>query len=192
MLLGKASTRTALQIAFMAVVLVSTLYCRNNQASNTDQSYQSVAADTTAKGKDKQFVYKAAEINLEEIKMGQLAQQKAVMPDVKNLGKMLEQDHTKLWNELTELAREKSITIPTSLDEDAKNDYEKLADKSGVDFDKNFSDMMVKGHKEAIAMFEKESVHANDADIQSWATTTLPVLQKHLQQAITCSENCKK
>jgi hypothetical protein len=36
--------------------------------------------------------------------------------------------------------------------------------------------MMVSGHKDAIATFEKASTDCNETDIKNWATATLPEL----------------
>src|SRR5438105_3343278 len=83
---------------------------------------------------DAQFLKDAAEINLEEIQLGQLAQKNAVRDDVKELGKMMEEEHTKLFSELKELASKKAMTIPNAINEDGKDAYEKLDDKKESEF----------------------------------------------------------
>jgi putative membrane protein len=105
---------------------------------------------------------------------------------------MMEEDHTNAEKDLTTLALKKSITIPTTLDSNAQTDYKKLDNLSGNDFDRQYSDMMVDGHKAAITLFEKESADANDTDIKQMAAATLPTLQKHLDHAITCQKECGK
>ena len=62
-----------------------------------------------------------------------------------------------------------------------KHDTAKLAKLSGAEFDKAYIDMMVKDHKKDVAEFEKESKGAKDSDLKSWASTTLPTLQDHLE-----------
>lgn len=148
--------------------------------------------DDTKREKDAQFLVNAAEINLEEIALGQLAQNTSMMTDVKELGKMMESAHSKSLNDLKALAKKKIITIPTSATDDAKDAYEKLSSKSGSDFDNKYCDMMVKGHKDAISVFEKASTESNDAEIKDWAASMLPELRKHLDHAITCQKKCEK
>jgi putative membrane protein len=114
------------------------------------------------------------------------------MPDVKDLGKMMEEDHTKAESDLTALALKESITIPTTLDSNAQNDYKKLSNLSASDFDKQYSDMMVSGHKGAIALFENEVANANDTAIRQMAVATLPILHKHLDHAVVCQKECNK
>lgn len=182
-----------LSAVFIVVTLIETTSCNNMQKSGgTIGNGDSTKTDTVHHGNDAPFLIKAAEINLEEIRLGQLAQQKGTQTDIKELGKMMEDDHTKAFNDLTALALKKSIPLRTSLDSNAKNDYEKLNNAAGSDFDKQYCDMMVSGHKDAIALFEKESTDATDADVRQMAIATLPTLHKHLDHATMCQQKLGK
>ncbi len=129
---------------------------------------------------------------MEEIQLGQLAQQKGTMEDVKNLAKMLTDEHNKAMADLTALAGRKSIAIPTATTDKVKNAYDKLNEKApGNDFDKEYCDMMVKGHNDAIDAFEKAASNAYDADIKAWASSMWPGLRAHLDQAKACEEKLK-
>lgn len=147
--------------------------------------------DTRRQEKDADFLVKAAEINLKEIQLGQLARQRGGSDYVRELGRMMEQAHSQSQNDLIVLAQRKAITIPTSLTEDGRDAYEKLGKQSAEDFDLEYADMMVKGHKDAIDKFEKASLDAGDADIRTWASNTLPELRTHLQHSEQCQERCK-
>ncbi len=138
---------------------------------------------------DAQFLVNAAEINLEEIQLGQLAQQKGGTAQVKELGKMMEDAHTKSFNDLTALAQSKMITIPTSSTDNAQDAYQKLNEKSGNDFDKAYIDMMVSEHKDVIETFEDASTDSNDSDIKNWATVSLPDLRTHLNHSVDLQNN---
>ena len=141
---------------------------------------------------DADFLVSAAEINLEEIQLGQLAQTNSSMPDVIELGKMMEEEHTKALEDLKILADKKQITIPTTITTDGMDAYDKLKDKVGVDFDKAYCDMMVNGHEDAIREFEKGSTDSEDSDIKSWASTTLVSLRNHLDHSVACQDKCAK
>ena len=179
----------------IAAAFLLAVSCNNPQKSASASMADNPKTDSTTSASnstDGQFLSKAAMINMEEIQLGHLAGQNGTMNDVKELGKMMEEDHTKSQSDLVALARKKSITIPSTLDSNAQNDYKKLSAETGMGFDKDFCDMMVSGHKEAIALFEKESTQANDSDIRQWAVSVLPTLHKHLDDAMTCQEKCKK
>ncbi|MCA1758790.1 MAG: DUF4142 domain-containing protein, partial [Bacteroidales bacterium] len=130
--------------------------------------------DNNKKENDAQFLVNAAEINLEQIQLGQLAQQNGGTAEVKELGKMMEDAHTKSLNELKALAKSKMITIPTSSTNDAQDAYKDLNEKSGNDFDKAYADMMVSEHEDTIETFEDASEDSNDNEIKNWARASLP------------------
>jgi putative membrane protein len=141
---------------------------------------------------DAKFLMEAAEIQLEKISLGQLAQQKGSSTHVKALGKMMEEGHTKNFAELKVLAQSKSVSIPHSITEDSRETYEELDEKTGNDFGKAYSDMMVDHHEDAIELFEKTSRESEDSEIRNWATNKLPGLKTHLKHAEACKKECDK
>lgn len=170
--------------------------CGNSsQPENTKdaaEEHNDAKFDNNKTENDAQFLVDAAEINLMEIQLGNLASEKGMMSEVKDMGKMIADDHSKSLDELNGLATKKSVTIPTTLTDEGQSAYKKLNDKTGKDFDKDYCDMIVSEHKGAIERFEKAADKSTDTDIKNWATATLPALRKHLDQAITCQDNCKK
>jgi len=142
--------------------------------------------------KDAQFLVDAAEINLEEISLGQLAHAKSSDKNVQELGKMMETDHTKTLSDLKALADKKSIAIPSSNTEKGQKKYNEMNEKTGKDFDKAYCEAMVKGHKDAIDKFEKAAMDCKDADIKAWAASVLPALHTHLEHATACEDKVKK
>lgn len=166
-------------VVLTCVTFLLSSFCTQNYIGRTSE-------------KDAQFLVHATEINFEEIKLGQLAQSKSMMEDVKELGKMVEEVHSKSQKELTALARKKDVTIPLMSTYGAKESYRNLESRSGTNFDKAYCKMMVDGHKEAIELFEKAAKESDDKDIKKWAEDTLPTLRKHLSSSVTCQEKCEK
>lgn len=139
--------------------------------------------ENDAKEDDSQYLVDAAETDLKEIEIGKLAQQKGTDAEVKAFGKILVDDHTKSWNELKALAEQKQITLPAAITEEGQDDYNKLNEQSGHDFDKKFADMMVDGHKKALDKAQKASEKANDADIRAWGVAKITSLNAHRDHA---------
>lgn len=193
---------TLLQSAFMAATLFGASSCADNQSApkqekqedtkKVAEEHNEAKFDTRASEKDAQFLVNAAEINMEEIKLGELAQQKSTMADTKTMGKMMVDDHTKALGELTALAKKKSVTLPAAATNKGEDAYKKLNDTKANKFDKEYADMMVSGHKDAISAFEKASTDATDADIKQWATGMLPGLRTHLDHAMMCQKKSEK
>jgi putative membrane protein len=188
--------KTALLKATVITGILVVTSCSNSQENKDNkevaEEHNEAKFGNTDKEEDAKFLVKAAEINLEEILLGKLAQQNSTVTDVSELGKMMEVEHAKCLSDLTALANKKSISIPTSAGENAQDAYKKLIGKSGKDFNTSYCDMMVNGHKDAIVLFEKESAQTNDADIKEWVTATLTDLHRHLDHAIACQNECKK
>ena len=145
-----------------------------------------------SKEDDSEFLVDQAEVNLAEIEIGKLAQTKGTNPEVKKFGKMLVDDHTKAASEVNALAQAKNFTLPTSLTEDGQEEYKKLNEKSGADFDKKFADMMIDRHEKAINKLEKASKDAKDADVRTWASNNIAGLTAHLEHANMLKQNLDK
>ena len=180
---------------FIVPFSVLVFSCDNNQkpADTKDlaQEENKEKFETMDQERDAKFLVKVAEINLEEIELGKLAQESATQKEVKDLGKMMETAHQKAQGELSVLAGKKNISIPASTTDKGKEAYKKLTAKSGKDFDKEYSDMMVKGHKDAIDLFEKAK-SSNDPDISAFAMKMLPELNMHLEHSQKAKEMCEK
>jgi putative membrane protein len=138
--------------------------------------------------KDADWLVAAAEMDLSQIQLGQLAQKNGMAESVKQMGKMMEMDHSNALSQLRSLAVSKQISLPVTVTDAGKEAYNDLMSKPGKDFDKAYTNMMANDHKDAIEKFEKVSSHASDADIKAWAVSYLPSLRMDLDQALTCQK----
>ena len=141
------------------------------------------AAGTVGKS-DSEFLTKAAGGGMFEVQVGQLAADKGTDPKVKSFGQMLVKDHSAANDQLKQLAATKSVELPSALPKDLQKKLDKLQGESGAKFDKDFIKMVgIDAHKDDIKLFEKDGAKAKDADVQAFATKTLPTLREHLQRA---------
>lgn len=132
---------------------------------------------------DANYLVDVAEIDKTEIEIGKLAQQKGVSKSVKDFAKMLVDDHSKSLDEVTALAKTKNVSIPQTLTDKGQKEYDKLNEKSGADFDKEFADKMVEGHQDAVDKVTKISENASDKEVEQWASNKVSVLTDHLEKA---------
>jgi putative membrane protein len=132
---------------------------------------------------DQGFLRQAAEIDLSEVDLAQLAQQNATTDQVKQFAQRMITDHTSNLQTLKDLAARKDVTLPDQLG--AKNTalYARLTKLSGTDFDHAYINAMVEGHTQAVALFKKESQTAADSGVRNYASQTLPVVEEHLKMA---------
>jgi putative membrane protein len=132
---------------------------------------------------DRTFLRQAAEINLSEVTLGQLAQEKASADVVKQFGQRMITDHTNAQQKLKDLAARVDVTLPDQATAKDMALYSRLAKLSGAEFDHVYINAMVQGHEQAVAQFKKESNTANSADVRTFASNTLPTLEEHLKLA---------
>jgi putative membrane protein len=167
--------------------------CGDNANSHQDtvDSAKAVNKEVKAVQPDaSNFAVKAADGGMMEVALGQVAQQNASSPRVKAFGEMMVKDHTEANNNLKAIATSLNIALPDSVSDDSKKEIEHLKMKKGKDFDKAYVSMMVDDHKKDIAEFRKCADNCSDSTIKSFASTTLPVLEKHLDsiQAIAAKK----
>lgn len=134
-------------------------------------------------GSEREFMVEATLGNLLEIRMGELAEEKGGSKEVKNYGKMLQRDHYNMLEELQALADENDIDLPGELDEKHKDIVDKISGFSAEEFDCRFLETMLEEHEEDIRQFSAQADEAQDPDVQSLASKTVPKLEKHLDKA---------
>lgn len=146
-----------------------------------------LAQKTPVKGpamSDQQFVDFAAQTDMVEANLGQLAGTAASSQPVKDYAATLVTDHTHDYGELSNVAHEANLKVPDAID--AKNNktmidpFQKL---KGSAFDHRYVRDMIAGHTKAIDVYRKEAADAKNPALKSYAEDALPVLQKHLAAA---------
>jgi putative membrane protein len=147
---------------------------------------------------DDKVLRKLHHVNMEEVKAGQLAQQKSTSKDVKDYGAMLVRDHQKADQDVKAVASKLNIDVDAKkmdadrqmkmdADHQAKREAKQhqmddLQKLTGRDFDRAFLQMMVNGHREAIEMVKTAR---NDAkpEVKDLLDKLLPDLQRHEDMA---------
>jgi len=132
---------------------------------------------------DQQFIDMAAQTDMLEAHLGQMAASQAGNQAVKEYAQMLVADHTTDYQVLTALAAKDGLTVPTGLDAAHNQMIAPFERLKGAAFDTRYIHTMVAGHTEAIGVYTKESTDAQNPDVKSYAGATLPTLQKHLDGA---------
>jgi putative membrane protein len=142
---------------------------------------------------DSSFLKNAAEGGMSEVELGQLAQQKATNPAVKDFGAMMVKDHSAANEKLKALAASKQVSLPDGSSVMQKATKTKLNMLSGDTFDKSYVKGMIEDHKTDIKEFQKEASEGKDPDAKAFAVATLPTLQSHLTkiQAIAAAAGIK-
>jgi putative membrane protein len=132
---------------------------------------------------DRNFMKTAAEVNMTEAHLGQMAQERASDEGVKSFGQTLVQDHTRAYEELTALATKTGESIPKGIDVRRDHAIEGLARDKGAGFDRSFVRHEVQDHQRTIAEFKREAEKGQNADVKAYAQKMIPALEEHLHKA---------
>jgi putative membrane protein len=133
---------------------------------------------------DQQFVDFAAQTDMVEANLGQMAQNVADAQPVKDYGTMLDTDHTADYKQLADAAKQANLNVPTAIDaEHDKMMIDPFQKLKGAAFDHKYTQEMIAGHTKAIAIYKKEAADAQNDAIKSYAQAALATLEKHLSGA---------
>lgn len=132
---------------------------------------------------DPVFLMTAASSNLLEIQTGQKAAQQATSAEVKKFAQMMVSHHTKATQQLQAVATPLGVEIPQTMMPIHQALADRLQNKTARKFDEAYMDLMETAHKMDIAMFEVKSKGAQNPAVQTFATTTLPMLRSHHDMA---------
>ena len=126
------------------------------KAAMIGMSFLLIATAALADSPDSSFLKNAAEGGMAEVELGQLAEQKALNPAVKDFGAMMIKDHTAANQKLKALAASEQVSLPDSPSMMQKASKAKLSMLSGDSFDKAYVQAMIDDHKDDIKDFQKE------------------------------------
>jgi putative membrane protein len=168
-------------ICLPAIVVVC-LMCMSGSVTAAEKK-ASASLPPKFSSADQTFMMSAAQGGMTEVKLGEVAAQKATQPKIKQFGTLMVSDHSKADKELQAIAAKNGVTLPSKLDATHKEKVDKISKLSGQDFDKAYVSEMVKDHEMVAAEFEKASKTAQNAELKSFAVNTLPVIKHHLKEA---------
>ncbi len=135
--------------------------------------------------KTQDFVTIAAQSDMLEIESSKLALQKSDSAKTKTFAQKMIDDHTATSTELKGLVSsgKVQVKVPSALDKAHQAKLDKLAKLQGKDFTKQYDDMQVSAHKDAVSLFDRYAKDGDNADLKAFAGKTLPHLQEHLTMA---------
>jgi putative membrane protein len=133
-------------------------------------------------GQDTTWMQTIHQGNLAEIAAGQAAQQQAGNGQVRQLGMMLVQDHTRLDKSLTQAAQQLGVQLPSGPTAQQQQELAAVKQKSGQAFDSAWVSSQTASHQTALAATQQELQAGSDQTVLGLARTAEPVIQKHLTE----------
>jgi putative membrane protein len=129
------------------------------------------------------YVQSAQTINLAELAMGQLAQQRGSSDEVKQMSRTMVERHSALSAQLAELARERGIATAQEPSTEDEQVYDRLAKLSGRSFDEAFTQAVTDAHRRELALHRGELERSGDVGLRGYAQSRVSALEASMAQA---------
>jgi putative membrane protein len=138
---------------------------------------------TAARGavNDPLFAAAAATGGLAEVSLAELGVRKATDPELKRFSQQAVADHTRMNQQLMDVAARKGLALPRTIDPRAQFCAESLAGLSGQEFDRCYAKAQLVIHMDSLAMFEAEAERGQDPEIKALAAQSLTHIRNHFK-----------
>lgn len=184
-----------MKIRSILVGLVATLcggtLAAQSSGSSRPAAHSNIGGAASEQAMDAKVLSQIHMTNEAEMKIGQLAESKGQSEQVREYGRRLHNDHHFSDNKVSALAEKIGVALTrprpgTPAAKTAEQDaqlFQRLKDAQGPDFDQQFLQAMIKGHRQAIGMLQGALVSLRDPDVQGLVQRLIPILRQHLQIA---------
>jgi putative membrane protein len=132
---------------------------------------------------DKTFLKVAAQSDVNEIKLSQLAETKALSAQAKAFAKKMVTDHQMLEVKMKPFADAAGLTAPSDVDSEHQAELDKLNGLSGPEFDKEYMSAMAMDHHKALDAFTTEESTTQDAKFKATVKQGMDVVARHTKMA---------
>jgi putative membrane protein len=131
------------------------------------------------------FVQTVAMSDVFEVESSKLAASRSKDERVKKFADHMVKDHQKTTQELKQLLGRAKINVPLPSGADPEHQamLGQLQSATGNQFDETYAKMQLKGHEDAVALFENYARNGDHPELKKWAAKTLPNLKEHLSEA---------
>jgi putative membrane protein len=163
----------------------------SNQNANTPSNAQ------LSQLNDAQIAAVLEALNDGEIRIAEMAEATTSKPEVRRLAHELSVDHQAMLSKEKGLWSRLHITpqanpVSGQLDSDTQTDVTKLTAAQGDQFDREYVDMQVRAHHQAIDLIDRLLPYVKNNEIRSDLEAARPKLEMHLRMAQQVSDSMKK
>jgi putative membrane protein len=135
------------------------------------------AAQHTALASDSNFIQLAMSLGLLQVKLGKLAQDKGASDGVREFGKRMVADYSKVNEQLAAGAKQAAYPHPVLLREHQQT-FDRFNGMSRSSFDKSYMAEVVSGHDEVARLLKDEAKHGRVESLKQLAASLLPDVQQ--------------
>lgn len=136
---------------------------------------------------DQKFITNIALVNSEELRLSEVAAQRASNPAIKSLAQEILSQHENHAMELAQLAERNGVTLPTGRSANAILEDAQQT-KADAGFDRQYLTDLVTTQKTQVSLLEDYAKRADDRELAAFARKQLPLAQETLRKAEALKE----
>jgi len=141
---------------------------------------------------DRLFLASAADDEMTEAHLGQMAEAKAEKSSVKDFAAKLDREQTQAYASLTTLAAKEGTAVPKGIDLRRNKPVGELARLKGSRFDDEFLRVEVRKNRAALALFKREARYGRDTEVKAYAVKEIPTLEEQLRSTEALMKSQKR
>jgi putative membrane protein len=140
---------------------------------------------------DAVFIKRAASMNMMEVELGRVAQQKATDQLIRNFGRTMEKDFENANQKLMGVSVKLGMAPPSKMLDKDRLTVNEYASKASADFDRDYLNFMLIQHNNKIEFFQKAQQEANSSELRQWINGMLTLLKEHAFYAYNVQQKLK-
>ena len=141
------------------------------------------AAGVQGMKNDALFIAEATSANMLQVQLSELALERAVGPEVKEMAQEMGQDHRRLMDDLQSTAVQGEFVVPNELGSSDQKVYDEVSSQTGIGFDLAYIKRAREEHRRLLNRYEDMAENAKVMEVKQFASKQLPLLRQHLQKA---------
>lgn len=118
-----------------------------------------------------------------EIRLGRLAKEKGRDPAVRRFGERMEEDHTALINEWSNMAARNGLKRKSGMGPNHRVKLDRLEKISDRAFDRAYITLMIQNHQDYLNFWRKEGRATKSAPVRNLVNRGIPTLEEHMDMA---------
>jgi len=142
------------------------------------QDRATTAAQAQRVDGDREFLDQTLGVNELELQLARLAAERAGTPELKAKARKMLENHTKLGERLSELAKEAGLSGRAELSADERATLARVASQPASSFDAVFKQTVDDGHVSELAMYQAEVTRAKSPQLRALAEERVTALKQ--------------
>ncbi|MDO6390569.1 DUF4142 domain-containing protein [Pontibacter sp. BT731] len=168
-----------------AMLLLGTASC--GPGDSIEQAAAQSVAQFEAAGvqgmkNDALFIAEATSANMLQVQLSELALEKAVSPEVKEMAQEMGAGHQRLMEDLQNVAVQGEFVVPNEMGRAHQKVYDDVSAETGIGFDLAYIKRIREEHDNLLNRYEDMAENAQVMEVKQFASKQLPLLRQHLQK----------